>query len=44
MERIFTNANIDGFEFDEDLLVKAENENLKNTNYFKIDEKSRQYQ
>ena len=38
----FINANIDGFEFDEDLLAKAKNEKLKNTNYFKIDVRSRE--
>ena len=38
----FKNANIDGFEFDEDLLIKAENERLKNTKYFKIDVRNRE--
>lgn len=38
----FTNANIDGFEFEEKLIFIAKNENLKNTNYFKTDVKSRE--
>ena len=38
----FTNANIDGFEFNEDLIITAENEKLKNTKYFKIDVRNRE--
>ena len=38
----FTNANIDGFEFDENLLFKAKNEKLDNTEYFKIDVRNRE--
>ena len=38
----FTNANIDGFEFDENLLFRAENEKLDNTKYFKIDVRNRE--
>ena len=33
----FPNANIDGFEFNENLIIQAENEKLKNTKYFHID-------
>ena len=38
----FTNACIDGFEFDESLILRAKNENLKNTEYFNINVKSRE--
>jgi len=38
----FINASVDGFEFDEKLIFRAKNENLKNTKYFNINVKSRE--
>lgn len=38
----FINASVDGFEFDEKLILRAKNENLKNTKYFNINVKSRE--